>query len=146
MLRGGSWNNNPRNVRASNRNRNEPENRNNNIGFRCARDVERRLMRFRGESHGGPGCRESANLHFRTALPTRALSASNTQMQPGPVVAQAAKLGRVACFTREVVSDGRRPVNKSGGRKDQSAGVPAYRSRVGGGWTSRSGERRVARW
>jgi sulfatase modifying factor 1 len=41
VLRGGSWNNNPRNARASNRNRNEPENRNNNIGFRCAWDVER---------------------------------------------------------------------------------------------------------
>jgi len=38
-LRGGSWNNNPRNVRVSNRNRNEPENRNNNIGFRCAGDA-----------------------------------------------------------------------------------------------------------
>lgn len=40
VLRGGSWNNNPENLRASNRNRNEPDNRNNNIGFRCARDVE----------------------------------------------------------------------------------------------------------
>jgi Sulfatase-modifying factor enzyme 1 len=36
VLRGGSWNNNATNARASNRNRNEPENRNNNIGFRCA--------------------------------------------------------------------------------------------------------------
>ena len=35
-MRGGSWNNNPQNVRVSNRNRNEPTNRNNNIGFRCA--------------------------------------------------------------------------------------------------------------
>ncbi len=38
-LRGGSWNNNPQNVRASNRNRNEPANRNNNIGFRCVGDA-----------------------------------------------------------------------------------------------------------
>jgi len=36
VVRGGSWNNNPRNARASNRNRNDPGNRNNNIGFRCA--------------------------------------------------------------------------------------------------------------
>ncbi|MEM9007981.1 MAG: SUMF1/EgtB/PvdO family nonheme iron enzyme [Cyanobacteria bacterium P01_F01_bin.86] len=38
MLRGGSWNNNPRNCRAANRNRNARDNRNNNIGFRvvCA--------------------------------------------------------------------------------------------------------------
>lgn len=34
---GGSWNNNnAQNFRASNRNRNNPNNRNNNIGFRCA--------------------------------------------------------------------------------------------------------------
>jgi retron-type reverse transcriptase len=36
VLRGGSWNNNPRNARAANRNNNTPENRNNNIGFRLA--------------------------------------------------------------------------------------------------------------
>ncbi|MBM4038197.1 MAG: hypothetical protein FJ290_06740 [Planctomycetes bacterium] len=34
VLRGGSWNNNPRNLRSANRNRNHPENRNNNAGFR----------------------------------------------------------------------------------------------------------------
>jgi hypothetical protein len=34
--RGGSWNNNGNNLRAANRNRNTPENRNNNLGFRCA--------------------------------------------------------------------------------------------------------------
>ena len=36
VLRGGSWNNKPQNVRAANRNRNEPTNRNNNNGFRLA--------------------------------------------------------------------------------------------------------------
>jgi len=40
-MRGGSWNNNPENVRVSNRNRNEPTNQNNNIGFRCAGYAER---------------------------------------------------------------------------------------------------------
>lgn len=35
VLRGGSFNNNPNNIRATNRNNNEPDNRNNNIGFRC---------------------------------------------------------------------------------------------------------------
>ncbi|MBD2429860.1 SUMF1/EgtB/PvdO family nonheme iron enzyme [Fischerella sp. FACHB-380] len=34
MLRGGSWNNNPENCRSANRNRNNPDNDNNNIGFR----------------------------------------------------------------------------------------------------------------
>ena len=34
VLRGGSWNNNARNTRSANRNRNAPDNRNNNNGFR----------------------------------------------------------------------------------------------------------------
>ncbi|MEW6286122.1 MAG: hypothetical protein AB1509_07830 [Chloroflexota bacterium] len=34
MLRGGAFNNNERNVRCAYRNRNNPNNRNNNIGFR----------------------------------------------------------------------------------------------------------------
>jgi len=36
VLRGGSWNNNARNCRSANRNRNNPDDRNNNIGFRLA--------------------------------------------------------------------------------------------------------------
>jgi hypothetical protein len=35
-LRGGSWNNKQDNLRSANRNRNKPDNRNNNIGFRLA--------------------------------------------------------------------------------------------------------------
>ncbi|MBT4526186.1 MAG: SUMF1/EgtB/PvdO family nonheme iron enzyme [Deltaproteobacteria bacterium] len=34
VKRGGSWNNKPRNLRCANRNRNNPDNRNNNLGFR----------------------------------------------------------------------------------------------------------------
>ncbi|MBV8780210.1 MAG: SUMF1/EgtB/PvdO family nonheme iron enzyme [Phycisphaerae bacterium] len=34
VLRGGSWNNNPRNCRCANRNNNAPDNRNNSVGFR----------------------------------------------------------------------------------------------------------------
>ncbi|MDE5551093.1 MAG: SUMF1/EgtB/PvdO family nonheme iron enzyme [Bacteroidaceae bacterium] len=34
VLRGGSWNNNARNCRVSNRNNNTPGSRNNNNGFR----------------------------------------------------------------------------------------------------------------
>ncbi|MGL5097609.1 MAG: SUMF1/EgtB/PvdO family nonheme iron enzyme [Planctomycetia bacterium] len=36
MNRGGSWNNNAQNSRSANRNRNTPDNRNNNLGFRVA--------------------------------------------------------------------------------------------------------------
>jgi len=36
VIRGGSWNNNARNARVSNRNNNTPDNRNNNLGFRLA--------------------------------------------------------------------------------------------------------------
>lgn len=39
LLRGGSWNNNPVNVRASNRGNNTPSNRNNNNGFRLAKST-----------------------------------------------------------------------------------------------------------
>jgi formylglycine-generating enzyme required for sulfatase activity len=34
LLRGGSWNNNANNCRSAYRNRNNADNRNNNIGFR----------------------------------------------------------------------------------------------------------------
>jgi len=49
VIRGGSWNNEPRNVRAANRNRNAPENRNNNLGFRAARAQRVRWMPGRTE-------------------------------------------------------------------------------------------------
>ncbi|NIO71887.1 MAG: SUMF1/EgtB/PvdO family nonheme iron enzyme [Anaerolineae bacterium] len=35
VLRGGSWNNEARNARCSYRNNNDPDNYNDNIGFRC---------------------------------------------------------------------------------------------------------------
>jgi len=62
VLRGGSWNNNPRNVRASNRNRNEPTNRNNNTGVRCVGE---------GEIPGNRGDSRSRGLYgaFGSASP-----------------------------------------------------------------------------
>jgi retron-type reverse transcriptase len=39
VVRGSSWNNNPENLRSANRNRNTPNNRNNNLGFRVGRTL-----------------------------------------------------------------------------------------------------------
>ncbi|MFN5908866.1 MAG: SUMF1/EgtB/PvdO family nonheme iron enzyme [Planctomyces sp.] len=38
VVRGGCWNNEPNNVRAGYRNNYDPDNRNNNIGFRVCSD------------------------------------------------------------------------------------------------------------
>ncbi|MFC1572680.1 hypothetical protein ACFL6M_03675 [Candidatus Eisenbacteria bacterium] len=43
MNRGGSWNNQAENCRSAYRNRNTPENRNNNLGFRVARSSADRV-------------------------------------------------------------------------------------------------------
>lgn len=45
VLRGGSWNNNGKWLRSANRNNNQPDNRNNNTGFRLA-------VARRGQVHG----------------------------------------------------------------------------------------------
>ncbi|MGC2221792.1 MAG: SUMF1/EgtB/PvdO family nonheme iron enzyme, partial [Methylocella sp.] len=42
VVRGGSWNNNPQNLRSANRNRNTTDNRNNNLGFRVASTLSAR--------------------------------------------------------------------------------------------------------
>ncbi|MEX1028203.1 MAG: hypothetical protein WD049_09395 [Candidatus Paceibacterota bacterium] len=52
MLRGGSFNNNAHNVRSAYRNNNNPDNRNNNIGFRVASTLRRTLMSVTPESTG----------------------------------------------------------------------------------------------
>ncbi len=37
VIRGGSFDNQPRNLRSANRDDDQPENRDNNLGFRCVR-------------------------------------------------------------------------------------------------------------
>jgi len=58
VIRGGSWNNDPANVRCANRNNNDPANRNNNLGVRLASTGERqhpRPLRWSGPSIPCPG-------------------------------------------------------------------------------------------
>lgn len=62
MNRGGSWNNDARNCRSANRNRNDPGNRNNNLGLRLASTVKDSEGPIRpdprpaedGNEHGAP--------------------------------------------------------------------------------------------
>ncbi len=65
MLRGGSWNNNPRNLRSANRNRNNTDNRNNNIGFRLAQSARvavGRALSWSVYGQAGSGTRVSMSL------------------------------------------------------------------------------------
>jgi hypothetical protein len=57
VLRGGSFNNNENNLRAANRNRNTPDNRNDNNGFR--------LVSSRSSTFTGTACRVHARLAGR---------------------------------------------------------------------------------
>jgi len=47
LLRGGAWNNNTTNLRCAYRNNNNPNNANNNYGFRCVRGIQRRASAAR---------------------------------------------------------------------------------------------------
>ncbi|MEW6267649.1 MAG: hypothetical protein AB1641_31640 [Thermodesulfobacteriota bacterium] len=72
MNRGGGWNNNAQNCRSANRDRNEPGNRNNNLGFRLASTRSRRypcVQRFKERAVRVqapvrlPGCRGDKQGH-----------------------------------------------------------------------------------
>ncbi|NGZ12020.1 MAG: hypothetical protein CV088_22105 [Nitrospira sp. LK70] len=59
MIRGGSWNNKPDNLRVSNRNRNTTDNRNNNLGFRLIQSARTAPVRVPVQSRsvqGWVGC------------------------------------------------------------------------------------------
>ncbi|MGH7595334.1 MAG: hypothetical protein ACREOI_03235 [bacterium] len=51
MLRGGAWNNNPNNVACAYRNNNDADNRNNNVGFRCAKTPFRKTKSKRQKAN-----------------------------------------------------------------------------------------------
>ncbi|MCH9682705.1 MAG: SUMF1/EgtB/PvdO family nonheme iron enzyme [Deltaproteobacteria bacterium] len=53
VIRGGSWNNDADNARSACRNRNQPDNRNDNLGFRAAQGVLLLARRSRSITDGG---------------------------------------------------------------------------------------------
>jgi hypothetical protein len=60
VIRGGSWNSNARNVRAANRNGNDPGNSNDNLGFRLLRALVRAPAKDPiGLAFAGLSCDES---------------------------------------------------------------------------------------
>lgn len=59
--RGGSWNNSAQNARVANRNRNDPTNRNNNLGFRLSSTRHHPIVEF-GLSPRGQGRRPAPGL------------------------------------------------------------------------------------
>ena len=87
-LRGGSWINHTDNARADNRNRNNPDNRNNNLGFRvlCVSHTSAVLQQLAGwADYGLPGVAKRAEM-----------------ARGGPARMQALKIwgrgiGRIAC-------------------------------------------------
>jgi hypothetical protein len=96
VLRGGSWNNQPNNVRVSNRNHNQPENRNDNIGFRCVRDVKPGGM----PPGAGNGAVKAARC-VPSSLPDRAADAGarlRVKQQPGPGLVVATTRSRPGAF------------------------------------------------
>ena len=77
MLRGGSWNNNtPQNLLSSNRNNNDPENRNDNNGFRLVLVVGALPRRQTdGEMPGGSELSGQCQEASLTAVPAPRVSA-----------------------------------------------------------------------
>ena len=71
MTRGGSWNNDPQNCRSANRNRNEPANRNNNLGFRLARVPLVERQHHRTEPTAFPFCLRSLGVDKTCSLTAR---------------------------------------------------------------------------
>jgi hypothetical protein len=70
MIRGGSWNKNGENCTAANRNRNAPDNANNNVGFRVLAAplrLRRQTQRNRPSAGGGIVRRASEVLDFALA-------------------------------------------------------------------------------
>lgn len=103
VLRGGSWNNEPDNVRSANRNRNTPTKRDDNIGFRCAQDACP-MVRIRTFMGGGSECIVGRSDRSRAGRIRRRSAEERTTCllgrpsdpitDPGPVRRRAQHAGR----------------------------------------------------
>lgn len=91
--RGGSWNYPAGNLRAANRNRNSPGNRNTNLGFRCVSSRHRVMG-------GGYGCGPGAQGRDH-GLRSRAATRADEEVRPVPAGAVASARGR--CLPRREV-------------------------------------------
>lgn len=79
--RGGAFNNEARALRAAYRNRNQPDNRNDNIGFRCVRDVERGCVFSAVDRAGTVTAFPGEPFHFRAARRTQRLRAAASNIK-----------------------------------------------------------------
>jgi hypothetical protein len=89
VLRGGAFNNRAENLRASNRNRNDPRNRNRNIGFRCVLALPRQhaaqpaTALLTGGRHAGPGRGLASGIHCRP-VPVAHRASGGATVRAGP--------------------------------------------------------------
>ena len=83
LLRGGSFNNQPANVRSANRNRNAPTNRNNNNGFRPASTLRREAV-FRTARIRRRLSSRSVRCKVQVVVPCRAGQSCPAKRSIGP--------------------------------------------------------------
>nr|MBA3923863.1 formylglycine-generating enzyme family protein [Nostocaceae cyanobacterium] len=84
MLRGGSWDISPRNCRSACRNRDDPDNRNNNIGFRVVVSGASALLLVRTDRWESVG----RTLEESRPVPVMLVTASENQAGLGSLVGE----------------------------------------------------------
>ncbi|OED43782.1 hypothetical protein AB833_03115 [Chromatiales bacterium (ex Bugula neritina AB1)] len=121
MLRGGSWINNGRNCRSAYRNHNEPDRRNNNVGFRLSRELAQQNLCY---------CERATTDRF-----DRSLSLRMNSYVPQVIVKTSSPCHALATQTSttqapDPESEGRRPVwmHPSPEKRSRPAQLPVHRN------------------
>jgi len=110
VLRGGSWNNQADNCRSSIRNHNQPDNRNNNIGFRVASTLQRIIESAAPEPTDSRKefCRERAKCKVQIVVLCSAGAVQSGQISDEPGGAGRLKSSNVTpgslCFPSDFVT------------------------------------------